>query len=70
VDSRDHGHKFMNNMYEPIELDLHCHDCNIEYGVIFSGVYEENDVVPTFCPFCSGKVDIDIESLYDEEPEE
>jgi hypothetical protein len=57
-------------MYEPIELDLHCNDCNIEYGVIFPEVYEENNVVPTYCPFCSGKVDTSIEELYDEEIEE
>ena len=60
----------MNNMYEPIELDLHCNDCNIEYGVIFPEVYEKNNVVPTYCPFCSGKVDRSIEELYDEEIEE
>jgi hypothetical protein len=47
-------------MHDPeTEFDLHCPDCNIEYGVLYAEVYEENDVIPSYCPFCSGKVDID-----------
>ena len=45
------------------EFDMHCPDCNIEFGVLYSEVYEENNVLPSYCPFCSGKVDILIDQL-------
>lgn len=40
------------------EFDRHCLDCNIEFGVLYSAEYEENNVIPSYCPFCSGKVDV------------
>jgi hypothetical protein len=49
------------------EFDMHCPDCNIEFGVLYSEVYEENNVLPSYCPFCSGKVDIINNGLDDDD---